>query len=149
MALDFLTVEEFRSDLELGEPETGEEAAASQRCVTQANEMVAARVRMWSDSAMLARGSPFWRRLKFPASSAARALWFERLSDLKKSDHMMRNFERQMESVTADLRAEMRRGANLVVAGRDYAGEIPLTPGAAARGGYVVRAFNQGRAAGW
>jgi len=149
VALDFLTLEEFLADLELDEPETSEQAAAAQRCVTQGNEMVAARVRMWSDGPLLARGSPHWRRLKYPASSAARALWFERLSDLKKSEHMMRNFERQMQPVEADLRAELGRGASMVVVGRDWAGEVPLTPGGAARGGYVVRAFNQSRAGGW
>ena len=149
MALDFLTPEEFYADLEMDPPETAEVMAAAQRCVTQGNEMVAARVRMWSDQSILAPGSPFWRRLKYPASSAARALWFERLSDLKKSDHMMRNFDVQMQAVERDIRAELGSRVGLVAVSRDYASEAPLTPGAAARGGYVVRAFNPSRGGGW
>ena len=150
MALDFCTLEEFLADLEMDEPTDAQVHASAQRCVTQGNEMVAARVRMWSDNAILAPGSPFYRRLRFPASSAARALWYERLGDVKKSEHMMRNFERQMVALERDIRAELGSRAELVAVSRDYAGEVPLTPGAAARGGYVVRAFSpSGRGGGW
>jgi len=142
MALDFATLEDFLADLEMDEPTDAQVHASAQRCVTQGNEMVAARVRLWSDQNVIAPGSPFYRRLRYPASSAARALWYEKLGDLKKSEHMMRNLDRQMVAVERDIKAELGDRAELVAVSRDWAGEVPLTPGAAARGGYVVRAFS-------
>jgi len=131
--------------MQMDEPTSAPVMARLQRCVTGGNEMVAARVRMWSDQDILAPGSPFRRRLRYPASSAARAMWFEQISDLKKSTHMWANFERQMAAIERDIRAEVGSRVELVAVGRTYGDESILTPAAAARGGYIVRAFNPNR----